>query len=61
MASTIVDVISSSQFEPVRTMSLLSGVPPLPIQNIRGFVARIFTTASVIEDAGTCDGATINT
>ena len=48
MASTNVEVISSSQFEPAKTMSLPVGVPPFPIQKIRGEVFRIFVVASTI-------------
>ena len=59
IASTIVEVISSSQFEPGITMSPLFGVPPFPIQKIRGLIARIFTVASDIELSGKCEGATI--
>ena len=61
MASTSVEVISSTQFEPAKTMSFPVGAPPLPIQKMRRDVFRIFVVASAIDSAGMCFGATIKT
>lgn len=61
MASTIVDVISSSQFDPCKTISSSYGAPPFPIQKRCFVVERIFAVASAMEDVGMCSGETIKT